>query len=101
MPTYTVTEYVKSGVTTGGLPTMVGQEKAIAIQSAAFDATNTTLTFNAKTTLIRLHVDADCNILFGDSTVDVTSGNTTPVDTNASPEYFGVHKALTMAIRTR
>lgn len=79
----------------GGNYAMVPVEPPLAEQAITYGATTPSAAFNPSTTLVRLHTDSICSVLFG----------TTPIATAASArmgvgqtEYHGVRAGLSMKV---
>lgn len=87
MSTLYITEYAKQG---GGHPLgiPVAEEPAITTQTVSFTATHgESSAFNANTSLVRIHTDGICSILFGTAPVATTSH---PRLAANQTEYFAV-----------
>lgn len=91
-----ITEYANA-VMSDGVPVQAGQEPSIdqtpvaigggSLQSAAF---------NANTRFVRLHTDAICSVVFGESPTAVT--NTQKRMAANSTEFFGVVPGQKVAV---
>lgn len=95
MSTLYVTEYARSGIDSRStLP--AAEVPSITTQAVTIGASSTqSSAFNAQTTLVRVHTDAKCHIMFGADPTATTSLARMAADTT---EYFAVKAGHKIAV---
>lgn len=88
MPSLYITEFDQEGMDALGRVMPVAKVPSIGTQKVAFTGTSAqSATLNASTTLVRVHTDGTCSILFGANPTATTSNLRMVAD---STEYFSV-----------
>lgn len=86
-----ISEYLMTGTDYKGLQVMAGKEPAIATQAIAIGGASVpSAAFTSGTRFVRLHTDANCNILFSSGATPTAIANTSPRMAANQTEFFGV-----------
>lgn len=86
-----ISEYLMTGTDYKGLQVMAGKEPAIATQAIAIGGVSAPSTaFTSGTRFVRLHTDANCNILFSSGATPVALADSSPRMAANQTEFFGV-----------
>lgn len=95
MATLYITEYGLLG-NLNGVSAQAGLEPAITTQTVSIGGSTTSSSaFNAQTSMVRLHTDSICSILFGTAP---TASATTPRMAANQTEYFAVQKGAGLKV---
>lgn len=98
MPTLYISEFTQEAIDAMGREVPVAKAPPVANQAITISGSSAqSATLNASTTLVRLHTDANCSVLFGTNPTATTSS---PRLATNQTEYFGVQANSGLKIAT-